>query len=72
MSDTNRFSDMRYDFSGLSKSRLRTYNMLAEELERQEAARSDDGTRLSDDDLDLIAAAGIPTQCPDKPEDLLS
>lgn len=45
--------DLRYDFSSLSKSRLRVYNMLVEELEHAESAHE-----LSDEDLDVLAAAG--------------
>ncbi|MBO7674968.1 MAG: hypothetical protein J6S63_08160 [Atopobiaceae bacterium] len=53
---TNEFDfDLRYDFSSLSKNRLRVYNMLAEELDK-----ADEGHELSDDDLFMLAAAGNP------------
>lgn len=44
--------DLRYDFSSLSKSRLRVYNMLVEEIEHAEGVHE-----LSDDDLGMLAAA---------------
>jgi hypothetical protein len=45
--------DLRYDFSSLSKKRLRVYNMLVEELEH-----AHDVNELADDDLDMLSAAG--------------
>lgn len=55
--------DMRYDFSVLSKDRLRTYNQLADEIERMEhAATWQDGVReLSDAEIEMLSAAGTPT-----------
>ena len=55
MSTDEPMFDLRYDFSSLSKNRLRVYNMLADEV-----AESDDGRSLELDDLELIAAAGQP------------
>jgi|GEM_PF-2793567 len=48
--------DLRYDFSALSKNRLRVYNMLANEIEEPETARS-----LGIDELEFVAAAGQPS-----------
>lgn len=53
---TNELPNMKYDFSGLSRGRLRTYNMLVEELEAQQAGAVD----LGDDVLELLSAAGVP------------
>lgn len=49
-------SELRYDFSHLSKKRLQTFNMLAEELERME--QSTEYRELNTDELDMLAAAG--------------
>ena len=55
MKDTT-MPNMRYDFSTLSKKRLRTYNMLAEELERMD--QQNVGVELDDSELDMLSAAG--------------
>ena len=55
MKDTT-IPSMRYDFSVLSKNRLRTYNMLAEELERQDQRNA--GIELDDSELEMLSAAG--------------
>lgn len=55
MKDTT-MPNMRYDFSVLSKNRLRTYNMLAEELDRQ--SLQDSGVELDDSQLEMLSAAG--------------
>lgn len=47
------FPQMKYDFSGLSKGRLRAYNRALQELERMQ-----DVQELEDDALDMLAAAG--------------
>ncbi|MBR3226473.1 MAG: hypothetical protein IKF78_14260 [Atopobiaceae bacterium] len=49
-------SALRYDFSHLSKRRLQTFNMLAEELERME--QPTEYRELNTDELDILAAAG--------------
>jgi hypothetical protein len=61
MSDITEFATPRYDFSFLSKGRLRAYNRMVEEFERLQDAQ-DDGIELSDDTLDMLAAAGVPQQ----------
>ena len=49
--------NLKFDFSGLSKGRLKTFNMLAEEIDRMDAQRQ---TReLSEDALSLLNAAGV-------------
>ncbi len=52
--NTNNLPDMRYDFSFLSKGRLRAYNRMLEELNKE----SNDARELNEDELDLLAAAG--------------
>ena len=48
--------NLKFDFSGLSKGRLKTFNKLAEEIDRAEAQRQ---TReLSEDELSFLSAAG--------------
>ena len=49
-------SALRYDFSHLSKKRLQTFNMLAEELERME--QDNEYRELEVEELDMLAAAG--------------
>ncbi len=49
-------SALRYDFSHLSKKRLQTYHMLAEELERMEQGA--EYRELDNEELDMLAAAG--------------
>jgi hypothetical protein len=48
--------NLKFDFSGLSKGRLKTFNMLAEEIDRMEERHQ---TReLSEDELSFLSAAG--------------
>lgn len=59
--------NLRYDFSTLSKNRLRTYNILAEELESQD--RQNFGADLDDSALEMLSAAGtIEAPTTQKPE----
>ena len=52
-------SDVKYDFSGLSRGRLRAYHRAMEELERQQRSQQDLAVRELDDNmLDMLAAAG--------------
>ena len=51
---TNDFPNMRYDFSYLSKGRLRAYNRAVEELENLDRCKA-----LSDDELEMLSAAGM-------------
>lgn len=53
--------DLRYDFSSLSKGRLRAYNQMMDEFDRLHEVRE-----LSDDDLELLSAAGDPNVGPRK------
>ena len=48
--------NLRFDFSGLSKGRLKTFNMLAEEIDRVEEQHQTRG--LSEDELSFLSAAG--------------
>lgn len=50
--------DMKYDFSHLSKQRFRTYQRVLEAFEEQNVQDIDD------DDLAMLAAAGIPNTAP--------
>ena len=50
--------NLKYDFSTLSRGRLRTYNMLAEELERMDEEASQGIVALEDDMIEMLAAAG--------------
>ena len=58
--------NLKFDFSGLSKGRLKTFNMLAEEIDRMDEQHK---TReLSEDELSLLnAAMGIGTKEADFP-----
>ena len=48
--------NLKFDFSGLSKGRLKTFNKLVEEIDRMDAQRQ---TReLSEDELSFLSAAG--------------
>ena len=47
--------NLKYDFSSLSRGRLRTYNLLVEELERME--EQDQAHELEDDMLEMLSAA---------------
>jgi hypothetical protein len=49
--------NLKFDFSVLSRGRLRTYNMLVDELERMEE-EDDFQMELSDEDIEMLAAAG--------------
>lgn len=49
------FPQMKYDFSGLSKGRLRAFHRAMQELEGMQGVRE-----LEDDALDMLAAAGSP------------
>ena len=49
--------NLKHDFSSLSRGRLRTYNMLAEELERMDEEASG-VVALEDDMIEMLAAAG--------------
>lgn len=51
--NTETFPQFKYDFSGLSKGRLRAYNRAVQELESMQDVRE-----LDDDALDMLAAAG--------------
>ena len=50
--------NLKCDFSSLSRGRLRTYNMLAEELERMEE-EANGVFELEDDMIEMLAAAGV-------------
>ncbi|MEE1158482.1 MAG: hypothetical protein UHS51_03585 [Atopobiaceae bacterium] len=65
---SNDFSNMRYDFSSLSKNRLRTFNMMMDEFDRINAQEDMQDGMLSDDALDMLAAAGPQNQ---QPSDLI-
>lgn len=65
---SNDFSNMRYDFSTLSKNRLRTFNMMMDEFDRINAQEDMQDGMLSDDALDMLAAAGPQNQ---QPSDLI-
>lgn len=53
------FTTLRHDFSHLSKNRLRTYNLMVEEWERQQEQQNE-ARELDDDALEMLAAAGTP------------
>lgn len=55
MSTNDQMASMKYDFSRLSKGRLRTYNRALQELENMQEARA-----LDDDEIEMLAAAGVP------------
>ena len=55
---TNDLPNMKYDFSVLSRGRLRAYNKMVEEFERLES----EGIDLSDEALGMLSAAGTPEQ----------
>ena len=48
--------NLKFDFSGLSKGRLKTFNMLAEEIDR--AGAQHQTRELSEDELFFLNAAG--------------
>ena len=54
-------SQVKCDFSGLSKGRLRAYNRAVQELERLQSQQEDlTAHELDDNMLDMLAAAGDP------------
>ena len=54
MKSNSTFPDMRYDFSYLSKGRLRAYNRMLAELDKE----SKDVRELNEDEIEFLAAAG--------------
>jgi hypothetical protein len=62
MKASDNFTNMRYDFSSLSKNRLRTFNMMMDEFDRINAQEDMHDGMLSDDALDMLAAAGPQNQ----------
>ena len=61
---SNDFSNMRYDFSSLSKNRLRTFNMMMDEFDRMNSQENIVDGMISDDALEMLAAAGTQNQKP--------
>lgn len=51
--------NLKFDFSGMSKGRLKAFNLLLDEFDRIEAEQS--GPRLlEEDELEMLNAAGVP------------
>lgn len=63
MKSNSTFPDMRYDFSFLSKGRLRAYNRMLAELDKEQK----DVRELNEDEIELLAAAGNIETTQEKP-----
>lgn len=50
----------KYDFSRLSRGRLRAFDRMVREFERQQANDANEWREVSDEDLEMLSAAGIP------------